>query len=106
ALRGRLDVSRRRVAELSPRLAPGLRVMAARKREKVAAAAGKLDALSPLRVLARGYSMTRHAITGEVLRRAGQVAPGDIVKTSLERAELTSKVIEIKPAPPREAKRE
>lgn len=104
ALRGRLDVSRRRVAELSPRLAPALKVMAGRKREKVAAAAGRLDALSPLRVLARGYSMTRHVKTGEVLRRAGQVAPGDLIRTNLERAELVSKVTEVKPVAPREAK--
>lgn len=104
ALRGRLDVARRGVTELSPRLAPALRVVVQRKRERIAAAAGRLEALSPLRVLARGYSMTRHARTGEVLRRAGQIAPGDLIRTNLERAELVSKVTEVKPAAPREAK--
>ncbi|MCE9583654.1 MAG: exodeoxyribonuclease VII large subunit, partial [Planctomycetes bacterium] len=63
-----------------------------------------LDALSPLRVLARGYSMTLHGKTGEVLRKASQVAPGDFIRTSLERAELVSKVTEVRPTPPRESR--
>lgn len=104
ALRRRVDLARHRVASHEPRLAPALRVLVGRKREKIASAAGRLEALSPLNVLARGYSMTRHGKTGEVLRKASQVAPGDLVRTTLERAELVSKVTEVRPTPPRGAK--
>ncbi|NUN50838.1 MAG: exodeoxyribonuclease VII large subunit, partial [Candidatus Brocadiae bacterium] len=87
---------------LEPRLSPALRTSLARRRERLSGAAGRLEALSPLRVLARGYSMTRHGRTGEVLRRASQVAPGDLVRTTLERAEIVSKITEVRPVPPRD----
>ena len=100
-LRGLADRLRQRVEWLGPRLSPALAVLVDRRRDRVAAAAGRLDALSPLRVLARGYSMTQSVKTGEVLRAAAQVAPGDLVRTTLERAVLVSKVTEVKPSPPR-----
>ncbi len=43
----------------------------------LATAVGKLDALSPLATLARGYAVPRRADTGEVVRRGNEVAPGD-----------------------------
>jgi len=102
ALRTRVDRARREAASLEPRLSPALRTSLARRRERLSGAAGRLEALSPLRVLARGYSMTRHGRTGEVLRRASQVAPGDLVRTTLERAEIVSKITEVRPVPPRD----
>jgi exodeoxyribonuclease VII large subunit len=97
ALRTRTERVRERLAAAGPRIGTALQLRLGRARERVAASAGRLDALSPLRVLARGYSMTRSGKTGEVLRRAAQVAPGDIVRTSLERAELESKVTKVVP---------
>jgi exodeoxyribonuclease VII large subunit len=52
----------------------------------------RLHALGPEQVLARGYSITTDAATGQVLRDAAQVAAGRQVKTRLARGGLLSRV--------------
>jgi exodeoxyribonuclease VII large subunit len=54
----------------------------------------ELDALSPARVLARGYAVVRTA-DGTVVRRAGQVAPGDPVRVELAAGRLAATVEEV-----------
>lgn len=49
---------------------------------RVARYAASLDALSPLRVLARGYSITKDE-SGHIVSRATQVSPGDDVSVML-----------------------
>ncbi|MBK9215644.1 MAG: exodeoxyribonuclease VII large subunit [Chloracidobacterium sp.] len=51
----------------------------------------KLNALSPLAVLTRGYSITQTA-AGSVLRDAGQAKAGDKLKIRLERGKLDAEV--------------
>ena len=51
-----------------------------------------LDALSPLGVLTRGYSITQTA-EGRVLRDAGNAKPGDKLKIRLERGKLDAEVL-------------
>ncbi|HEX2187713.1 MAG TPA: exodeoxyribonuclease VII large subunit, partial [Longimicrobiaceae bacterium] len=51
------------------------RRMLRRKREGVAATAGRLHALSPLGALARGFALP-HGPEGRLLRRAADFAPG------------------------------
>jgi len=53
---------------------------------------GRLEALNPLAVLARGYSITRKAADGRIVRDAGQLAPGDQLITRFARGEATSRV--------------
>ena len=65
----------------------------------LAAAAGKLDALSPVATLARGYAVARRADTGQVVRRGGQVAAGDELLIRVVDAELTASVKAVAPAP-------
>jgi exodeoxyribonuclease VII large subunit len=60
----------------------------------VSAAAARLQTLSPLNVLGRGYSLTRTE-AGQVLRDAGQVRRGDRLLTLLHRGHLFSRVEEI-----------
>lgn len=55
-------------------------------------AAAGLEALSPLRVLSRGYSITRLEKSGTVLREARQAAPGDLLRTLLGSGSLLSRV--------------
>ena len=69
----------------------------ARRREQTAAMASQLEALSPLAVLARGYSLTRRYGTGELLRDASQVEPGTLVETVLHKSRLLSRVEDVEP---------
>ena len=52
----------------------------------------KLDALSPLAVLTRGYSITQ-AEDGSILRDAAQAKAGDKLKIRLERGKLNAEVL-------------
>ena len=61
---------------------------------------GRLEALSPLRVLARGYSVTRTADTDRVVRRAADLRTGDRIRTVLAEGEILGRVEEVRPAPP------
>ncbi|HPD16166.1 MAG TPA: exodeoxyribonuclease VII large subunit [Planctomycetota bacterium] len=63
-------------------------------RDRLAAAAGRLEALSPLGVLRRGYSITRIAGTRTVLRDAAQVHKGQSIETLLHAGRLVSQVQE------------
>lgn len=58
----------------------------------LAAAVGKLDALSPLATMARGYAVARRVDTGEILRRGSQVAVGDELAIRLYDAEVVGRV--------------
>lgn len=62
-----------------------------RKGEQLAAKVGKLDALSPLATLQRGYSITRTA-TGSVLLSSATLSPGDEVETLLANGRFTSRI--------------
>ena len=51
-----------------------------------------LDALSPLAVLTRGYSITQ-TVEGKVLRDPALVKPGDKLNIQLERGKLNAEVL-------------
>ena len=55
----------------------------------------KLDALSPLKVLARGYSLVL-TDDGRVVQRAGQVKPGDTVDIKLHEGQISAAVISVR----------
>ena len=57
-------------------------------REKYAGLAAALDAMSPLKVLARGYAIARKA-DGGIIKKASDTAPGDRVSVRLEKDEIT-----------------
>jgi len=60
-------------------------------REKTNSLAGRLEGLSPLRVIARGYSLTLKA-DGSIIRKATDVSRGETVKTMLSEGAFTSVV--------------
>jgi exodeoxyribonuclease VII large subunit len=82
---------RRRLTELSSRLDRGLARQLDRARHRLGGAAGRIDSLSPLAVLARGYSLTR-VPSGEIVRSARQVAVGDDVSVLLSEGSLWCRV--------------
>lgn len=61
------------------------------RKEKLNALGAHLEALSPLKVLERGYSITRNA-KGAVVKSAGEVKPGDTITTKLADGELQSRI--------------
>ena len=54
--------------------------------------AGRLESLSPLNVLARGYSLTTAAEDGQVVRDADQLTEGQKIVTRFAKGQATSRV--------------
>ncbi len=63
-----------------------------RKNQRYIAAVSKLDAMSPLKVLTRGYSMIQTS-RGEVLRSVTQVELGERIRISLSDGKLSATVM-------------
>jgi exodeoxyribonuclease VII large subunit len=63
------------------------------ERSRLQLAMGRMDALSPLAILERGYAICRTA-QGLILKRASRVGRGDILDVTLSRGELKCKVEE------------
>jgi exodeoxyribonuclease VII large subunit len=102
-LNQRLEASdlRRRLAVDSGRLKGAdnrMRAAAARSRERADARlrvlVGRLETLSPLAVLARGYAVCWNADGTSIVRDAAQARPGDRVRVTLSRGELHCEVVE------------
>ncbi|MFA5177404.1 MAG: exodeoxyribonuclease VII large subunit [Candidatus Omnitrophota bacterium] len=64
-------------------------------RERIAALIHRLDALSPLAVLSRGYSLSVSMADGSVIKDADKMRPGDKMKTILSAGALISSVEEV-----------
>jgi exodeoxyribonuclease VII large subunit len=95
--RSRWEVLRARMASSGERLgAAGARAVASR-RDRVAAATGKLDALSPLGVLGRGYSICRRLPGLEILKEAADVSAGGEIEVRLHRGGLRCTVTDVNP---------
>jgi exodeoxyribonuclease VII large subunit len=79
-----------RVDELWLRAGRALKNKLTLQRSKLETWAGKLESLSPLGVLARGYSVTQRVDDGAVVTSAAQVSPGDMLRTRLAQGEIVS----------------
>ena len=86
AERKRLDVDR-----LSDRLNAAEKHLLLAKRQEYVRLVSSLEAMSPLKVLARGFSVATDA-SGAILRDAKAVAPGDSVHIRLEHGTLDCRV--------------
>ena len=65
------------------------------KKQRFIGCTSKLDALSPLKVLTRGYAMTQRE-DGEVIRSIGQVNVHDRISVMLGDGSMTAEVLEVK----------
>lgn len=77
---------------LSVRLARGIARNVERKAGSLAEEKARVEALSPLAVLNRGYSITFHGDTGRVVRSSGEVELGTPLKIRLGRGNLEADV--------------
>jgi exodeoxyribonuclease VII large subunit len=95
-----------RVAEQRRRFSAAVRALrraatgrSDRARGRLAELAGRLDSLSPLAVLSRGYALVRRADDGAVVRRVGDAAVGDALSVRVAEAELAVSVDAVQPLP-------
>ena len=91
--RGRIDQARDRLDRLAERAARALRRHLDDRRHRLARLAGRLEALSPLGVLARGYSLTLKADGSTLVRSAADVTPGELIHTRLAAGRVVSRVV-------------
>jgi len=99
AFRQPLEIIRReqqRLDDLSTRMCSAAKMLISKSKENIARTAGRLDNLSPLKTLARGYSVTTK--DGKALKDSSTLTPGDEIHTRLHKGALTSTVRKINPS--------
>ena len=82
------------------RIERGIMSALERRRLSIAAVAGKLDALSPLATLRRGYSVARSE-TGSVLHSVRDFAPGQPFELRVRDGEVSCEALETRAVDPR-----
>ncbi len=92
----RVIVAKRRaeVVALRTRLVDLAKIAMFARTRSLQAAAVRLDAMSPLKVLGRGYAIALD-VEGRAIRSADQVAPGDEVSLRVEHGEFTASVVRV-----------
>ena len=88
-----IQAQQNRLERLQQRLQDGMDRRLLNASHKLAMAAEKLETVSPLATLGRGYSITRNN-KGQVIRSASQVKQGDNLRTTLADGEIHSTVLE------------
>ncbi|HUN59195.1 MAG TPA: exodeoxyribonuclease VII large subunit [Candidatus Binataceae bacterium] len=79
------------VATLADRLQAAARLMLEHSRSDLQSATGRLDAVSPLRVLERGYAVVFNQRTGRALANAADAEVGDDLDIRLSRGRLRAR---------------
>lgn len=92
--RKRISELQQRVDELQHRFITIFQHYLERKRYQLEASVGKLNSLSPLALLSRGYAICRHAETLRTIKAATEVEPGEDVLIRLSEGELRCEVRE------------
>jgi exodeoxyribonuclease VII large subunit len=93
-LRHLIEIKRSSLMDLFNRMQNGLQRRIHAVRRAMERCDGKLDSLSPLAVLERGYSITSTP-EGAILKNAEQTAPGQLIRVRLHRGNLKCEVKEI-----------
>jgi exodeoxyribonuclease VII large subunit len=88
--------------QLTKRLQTAIYSILEQKKQLAGALTNMLDAVNPLSILKRGYSITKDAQTDRVIKSASKVKIGDKIKTMVSDGELISEVIQVKPKLPLE----
>lgn len=92
---GYLDQKRKSLQLLESRLASAQNQQIARNKQKFIALTAALDAMSPLKVLTRGYAVAEKE-DGQILRSVKQAVPGERITVSLSDGAFTANVLEVK----------
>jgi exodeoxyribonuclease VII large subunit len=94
----RLRDQERRLDDWSERLERSVRQRLLQSRQRLEAQIGQLETLSPLNVLARGYSLTRTETEQTVVRSPEQVRPGQRIVTHVQHGVIVSRVEDLERA--------
>jgi len=94
--RKRIEELKEGLDDISERILNGIKRTVELKKTMISAKADNLNALNPLAVLERGYSITFMESTGEVLKYADRTTVGDGVRVRLKQGEIGCTVREIK----------
>lgn len=94
----KVQEDRQRLDELTERALRGLAAGHRLRRARVDGLASRLQALSPLAVLQRGYAVVRGP-DGRILQSVQQVKPGDVIAARLKDGELSAQVQQVTPIP-------
>jgi exodeoxyribonuclease VII large subunit len=89
----RLAEARLQLDQLADRASCAMRKNLDDRRHTLARLAASLEALSPLSVLARGYSLTFLADGKTLVRSSDDVHPGDLILTRLGAGQISSRVV-------------
>jgi exodeoxyribonuclease VII large subunit len=98
----RLALARTREARARLAASRAIALRLDRSRRRLAEAAARLEALSPLAVLGRGYALVRREVDGRIVRSASEVALGDRLELRLGVGTVGAEVTRIDAAPDRE----
>ena len=88
----RLSQARQRLDDLTERAGRAIRHQIAVRRERLAGLAGRLEGVSPLATLERGYAIVRRAADGLIVRSPSQVAVGDALRVRVRDGEFGARV--------------
>ena len=88
-----IDDAVRRVDELESQLTRAIGDRSRLAEHAITSVAARLETLSPLAVLGRGYSVTTNAKSGQVLKSVDDVSTGDELRTTLQQGEVRSRVV-------------
>ena len=83
---------RRRLESITARMRMAIRPALSRPSIKIARLASRLDALSPLSVLGRGYAIAIHDESGRALRKSDEATVGDRITLRLSEGTLKTRV--------------
>ena len=89
----RLAEARLQLDQLAARASCAVRKNLDDRRHTLARLAASLEALSPLSVLARGYSLTFLADGKSLVRSSEDVHPGDLILTRLSAGQIFSRIV-------------
>jgi len=82
----------RQLDELEGRATRALRNRLQWVAQQTASIGARLDSLSPLAVLRRGFSLTERAADGQLVRSADQLSPGEQLRTKFYQGQALSRV--------------
>ena len=92
---GYIGQRRENLDNMRSRLISAQSTLVGQRKQRFIALTAKLDAMSPLKVLSRGYAMAQTE-NGQMLRSVKQVSPGEQMTVNLNDGKLTATVCDVK----------